>query len=179
MTFCATDPVVRRSDVRDFLAHVPVAPSTVLIRRRYLDQVGLFDETLTSVEDRDMWLRLVVVCPALQVLSRCWWYRRHPAQMNRNAQRMLDNYARVLDKFFREHPGFSRYRRFAISYMHVDAARSFADEGRRAVAIRHVLQSGWYWPGSLRSRERRNRLLRIRMLKSLVLSGSPISLSGK
>ena len=51
-------PVVRVLEVRDFLLNVPLGPSSALIRRRCLEDVGLFDESLTSVEDRDMWLRL-------------------------------------------------------------------------------------------------------------------------
>jgi glycosyltransferase involved in cell wall biosynthesis len=169
------NPPVRRIDVHDCLAHPPWAPSTVLIRRRCFDTVGLFDETLTSVEDRDMWLRLLVAYPSLQVHSRSWWYRLHPNQMNRNSQRMFDNYARVLDNFFAAHPEFRQHRRFAIAHMHLDASRAFSGEGRRGAAIQHVLASWWYWPFSLRSRERRNRLLRVRLLTTYLLGRSPMS----
>ena len=34
-----------------------VSPSAVMVRREFLDEVGLFDETLPACEDYDLWLR--------------------------------------------------------------------------------------------------------------------------
>lgn len=36
----------------------PIQTSTVLIRRECIEQVGLFDESISYMEDRDMWIRL-------------------------------------------------------------------------------------------------------------------------
>lgn len=36
----------------------PIHTSTVVIKKRCLDEVGLFDETISYMEDRDMWIRL-------------------------------------------------------------------------------------------------------------------------
>ena len=36
----------------------PIHTSTVVIKKRCLDKVGLFDETISYMEDRDMWIRL-------------------------------------------------------------------------------------------------------------------------
>lgn len=35
-----------------------ILPSTVLLRRSFLEQVGMFDESMRSVEDPDLWLRM-------------------------------------------------------------------------------------------------------------------------
>lgn len=35
-----------------------VSPSAVVLHRRLLDEVGLFDETLPAAEDYDLWLRV-------------------------------------------------------------------------------------------------------------------------
>lgn len=40
-----------------------VSPSAVMMRRRLLDRVGLFDETLPACEDYDLWLRVSVTTP--------------------------------------------------------------------------------------------------------------------
>jgi glycosyltransferase involved in cell wall biosynthesis len=37
---------------------IPGSSSSILVRRKCFDDVGLFDEELRAVEDRDMWLRL-------------------------------------------------------------------------------------------------------------------------
>jgi glycosyltransferase involved in cell wall biosynthesis len=36
----------------------PIHTSTVIIRKSCLDEIGLFDETISYMEDRDMWIRL-------------------------------------------------------------------------------------------------------------------------
>jgi glycosyltransferase involved in cell wall biosynthesis len=38
----------------------PIHTSTVLIRKKCLDEVGLFNETISYMEDRDMWIRLSI-----------------------------------------------------------------------------------------------------------------------
>ena len=36
----------------------PIITPTVILRKRCLDEVGLFDETMSYMEDRDLWIRL-------------------------------------------------------------------------------------------------------------------------
>lgn len=36
----------------------PIHTSTVMLRKKCLDEVGLFDETMSYMEDRDLWIRL-------------------------------------------------------------------------------------------------------------------------
>ena len=38
----------------------PIQTSTVLIRRKCLEKVGLFDESISYMEDRDLWIRLSI-----------------------------------------------------------------------------------------------------------------------
>ncbi len=42
-----------------------ISPSSVLLRRRLLDEVGLFDEALPACEDYDLWLRVTSRFPVL------------------------------------------------------------------------------------------------------------------
>src|SRR5205814_6539736 len=84
-------PPVKMLSLRDFFISSPTGSSGVLVRRDCFDSVGGFDETLTSVEDRDMWLRIAARFKCLQVGSPCWWYRPHSGQMSRTADRMANN----------------------------------------------------------------------------------------
>ncbi len=43
---------------RDCLPRCVISPSSVLIHRTLLDEVGLFDESLPACEDYDLWLRI-------------------------------------------------------------------------------------------------------------------------
>ncbi len=47
-----------------------ISPSSVLIHRSVLDQVGLFDEELPACEDYDLWLRIAVHFPIWLLLQQ-------------------------------------------------------------------------------------------------------------
>jgi glycosyltransferase involved in cell wall biosynthesis len=168
-------PATRALGVRDFLFGVPIAPSAVLVRRKALELVGGFDETLSSVEDRDIWLRLSVAVRCLQVSTPCWRYREHPGQMSRNAQRMFDNYLRVLTGFFSAHPECVRDRRSAFACMHLDAAHCFFAEGRRARSLGHLLSSWCYRPWSVPVRDTEQVALRFKLAMKFILGAALFS----
>lgn len=78
-----------------------IATLTVMVRKRCLDEVGLFDENpeLKALEDYDLWLRVArrfkIVCIPM-VLGR---YRIHPEGISRNE--VLENMKllKILEKF--------------------------------------------------------------------------------
>jgi GT2 family glycosyltransferase len=75
-----------------------IAAHSMLYRRRVLDRVGAWDQTLYVV-DRDYWLRAAVAgcrfryCPG----SLCF-YRRRPGQMTSNAWAMMRGFEQVWTK---------------------------------------------------------------------------------
>jgi len=80
----------------DFVAN----GSNALIRRQALTKVGGFDESLTSAEDWDMWLRLAahyefVAVPSPQIL-----YRISPSSMSSDVWKMEASSLQVLEKAF-------------------------------------------------------------------------------
>ena len=163
-------PAIHLLSVRDFLVSIRTGPSGTLIRRMCFDAVGLFDESLRSIEDRDMWLRIAARFPAVEVVSPCWWYRPHQGQMSRHGARMLENYQRVLTKFFSEHPQHALLRRLGWSFMYVDASWIFLEEGnvRRARAL--MARSLLAWPWSFGDRRLR-RFPRTPIIARLLVSG--------
>jgi glycosyltransferase involved in cell wall biosynthesis len=140
----------RRLGVEDILQESPVTASSVIVRRHCFEHVGGFDESLRSVEDRDMWLRLIVHYPALQVKSPCWSYRTHPGQMSRNAGTMHESYQAVLKKFFRRHPQPWRIERVGWARHYLDSAVAYLEQGERDRARDLLLQSLTSWPLPLR-----------------------------
>ena len=161
-------PAVERLSVRDFLLSSRTGPSGALIRPNCFDAVGLFDEGLTSIEDRDMWLRIASRFPSVQVMSPCWWYRPHAGQMSRRASRMVENYKKVLTKFFAEHPEHASLRRLAWSYLYVDGAWSFLDEGDERTARALMWKSVYLRPWSFGD-HRLRKLPRARIIARLIL----------
>ncbi|MCS7062099.1 MAG: glycosyltransferase [Anaerolineae bacterium] len=79
----------------------PLHVGSVLLRRGWLDRVGVFDETLRSYEDWDMWLRLARAgCRFGWVDRPVSLYRIHRAQMTRKGDQMTRATFAVLDKVF-------------------------------------------------------------------------------
>lgn len=77
---------------------------TVLLRRACLDEVGLFDETLTSCEDYDLWLRIIEKWAVYCLDEPLAYYRQGEHSMQTNAERMLTNWLRVKEKAVGRNP---------------------------------------------------------------------------
>lgn len=78
-----------------------IHPHAALVRRDLVEQAGLFDERLTSVEDWDLWLRVARHGATWgrvdEVLAE---YRLRAEGMHQNPARMLENRLRVLERVF-------------------------------------------------------------------------------
>lgn len=73
--------------------------SSVVARRELLLRVGLFDESLRSSEDFDLWLRIVKAGERIAYLRRpLMRYRRHSASLSADPVWMCKHILRVLEK---------------------------------------------------------------------------------
>lgn len=75
---------------------IPVV--TVVLRRACLDEVGLFDESLTACEDYDLWLRIIEKWSVYYLDEALTYYRQGEGSMQRNEERMWLNWLRVKEK---------------------------------------------------------------------------------
>jgi glycosyltransferase involved in cell wall biosynthesis len=124
----------------------------VLVRAKAVRRAGLFDETLTSAEDWDLWLRITaedgVMLSIPEPLAR---YRVSVGSMSTNATRMHANRIAVLTKHFSppqgdpltwpagKRRGYAfAYRTAALGYI----AQQEADEGWRYLAQAVELEPG-------------------------------------
>jgi glycosyltransferase involved in cell wall biosynthesis len=139
----------------DWLYSCPFNVLTVLVRREWLDRVGLFDEQQYYVEDWDLWLRLAYArCrmawePAVVCLRTI-----HEGNMVHNAARMSEGLFRMFTKFF-EQPGLPEVilhqRPQIYANAHLNAAVRFlaagaVDQGtehlKKAVGLNPMLLDG-------------------------------------
>ena len=162
------DPEVKSLAVRDFMLSSRTGTTGALIRRSCFEVVGFFDEELRSIEDRDMWLRIAARFPVVQVSTPCWWYRPHAGQMSRRASRMVENYEKVLHKFFDKHPEHASLRRLAWSYLYLDGAWTYLDEGDERMARALMWKSVYLWPWSFND-SRLRKFPRARIIARLAL----------
>lgn len=83
----------------DLLRDCFIHPSTVVVQRRLLQATGSFDETLSIVEDYDLWLRLAHAAPAGFVDAPLTMVRRHPGGISFQRQEQIaHNMIRTLEQ---------------------------------------------------------------------------------
>lgn len=111
----------------------PLHVGSVLVRRVWLDCAGLFDETLRSYEDWDMWLRLARAgCRFGWVDRPVSLYRFHRSQMTRNGEQMTRATFAVLDKVFGDPDlpeSWAALRDCAYAHGHLRAAAQACQAG--------------------------------------------------
>jgi glycosyltransferase involved in cell wall biosynthesis len=116
-------------------------PHAVVVRRHLVEAAGGFDETLTSVEDWDLWLRLARAGVRWHHVDRpLVEYRIRRDAMHQNPHRMLENRLRVLAKVFDEgndlRADVASRRALAFQNAHLAAACDHLRAGERAEAAR-------------------------------------------
>lgn len=147
---------------------IPGSGSGVMARRHLFDQVGLFDETLRSLEDIDMWMRLAAVTGYECIDEPLTVIVKHPDSMSRNLEVMREAALRVMRKNRHLLPPSDRGGLWQTGYTSVlaDYAKWEYRRGRRGHAMLHVAE------GLIRSPLRRGRML-IGLLLAMSL-GQPL-----
>jgi glycosyltransferase involved in cell wall biosynthesis len=151
-------PAVMCCDDDSFRAHFLrgnfFAPSTVLARRELLLDVGLFDEAMTHMEDRELWLRMVPRTTVAVVERPLVHTRLHASNASGDLLKMCLGAAMVAERVL-AHPG--RYPSGARAYYRAERPRFHLNAGRLAEemgdvrgACGHYLRS-WRTGGGLRS----------------------------
>ncbi|MGH7375735.1 MAG: glycosyltransferase family 2 protein [Candidatus Rokuibacteriota bacterium] len=138
---------------QQFLEGNFIAPSTMVVRRDLLLQVGLFDPALSHLEDRDCWLRLLAVSTMAVVERPLVWARIHESNLTNDHLRA--NVAgillteRILANSAKYPPATAgRYRETRFVW-HLNAGRFAEEEGNLRKARQYYLQA-WRFGGGLR-----------------------------
>lgn len=150
-------PGVLRCDVdslrQQFLKGNFIAPSTMLVRRDLLLQVGLFHPGLSHMEDRDCWLRLLTVSTMAVVERSLARIRIHDSNLTHDkvrtelagillAERILANPAQYP-------PGTAEEYRKTRHVWHLGAGRWAEERGDLRTARRYCLQAWRFGGGPL------------------------------
>jgi glycosyltransferase involved in cell wall biosynthesis len=83
----------------DMLRANGVGTSSVVVRRRVLDRVGLFDERFRYRGDWELWCRIARVAPFVFVPETLVDYRIHDSNIGNNTRKVRRFARDVLDKF--------------------------------------------------------------------------------
>ena len=145
------------------------------VRKSLFNEVGEFDETLRSVEDRDMMLRLTRNGRKVGVLVGDYvTLRDHPGNMSKNAATMEHNFLCVLDKAF-DWPRLAAAVLKAMAYSHAcaDCSWVYFVQGERRKALTRLLKSFCLFPLPGGASFCRRRFTRLKVLLRYLLGGRP------
>jgi glycosyltransferase involved in cell wall biosynthesis len=158
--------------LEDVLGPTRFGPSSSLIRKSCLEAAGLFDSSLRSVEDRDMWIRLASRCTLAKLSLPLLFYRIHAASLSNKCAAMEQYELQVLAKAFAQIPalrGRALLRWQTYSLAAFGSAQVFRSNGHRAAALKRLLWSFLYWPLPLRVQSDSGALVRPRVMLNLLL----------
>ena len=116
-----------------------ICVSTVMVRRSVIDEVGVFDTSLTGVQDWDLWLRIAQGHRIARLEHILAQYRLHEGGMSKNWRMTLREARQVLRRH--SHPlaeaGVARAEELA-AYQAFDSARSAVRSRRYMEAARDL-----------------------------------------
>lgn len=118
--------------------------SGAMIHRECFAKVGMFDESLRSVEDLDMWLRIAAEFRMARVLETLVFVRTHSTSMSTVAVTMEANHRKVIQKTFGSLPHLREnrfWKHVALARMHRGVAWMHYQAGNRANALRSLWRS--------------------------------------
>jgi cellulose synthase/poly-beta-1,6-N-acetylglucosamine synthase-like glycosyltransferase len=144
--------------------HLPCP--TVTFRRKCIDEVGMFDESLKASEDRDLWLRIGLRYEVALVPKVIAHYRTSPDSMSTDPDRMLKAQLQFIEKHYGA-PGCGMLqRRIALGRAYKQRAEALGLRRKPLAALASSFRALAYYPFDLSS---------ARTAGSLLLRGAGIS----
>lgn len=141
-------------------ADVAGSGSAVIAKRSLFKQVGGFDESLRSLEDIDMWMRLAAVAAYTCIEEPLAVILKHTSSMSRNLEVMRDAAIRVMEKNRHLLPASHQgaYWRACMAGIHGDYAKWRYRAGQRSAALMEIarlfglapIARGWLGLGLLK-----------------------------
>jgi glycosyltransferase involved in cell wall biosynthesis len=129
-----------------YMRRVNLNCPTITFRRRCVDEVGLFDESLRATEDRDLWLRIALKYEVALVPKVLAHYRVSPNAMTTDSDRMLKAQLQFIEKHYGE-PGCGMLaRRIALGLIYKQRAETLGNRGQVKAGLLSSLQALGMFP---------------------------------
>jgi len=79
--------------------------STIMVRRECFEKAGLFDTSLATMEDIDMWIRIAKFYDLYEIENKVLaYYRRHEEQITKNKAKVYDGLVKIYTKIYNAYP---------------------------------------------------------------------------
>lgn len=130
-----------------------IVTSSVVIEKEVLIANGGFDESLSSVEDWELWLRIAAVEPISYLNRPLVTYRIHSSSLSRNLHKSLNHHIDVLNRAFSSTGVLSQnkpLRRPAYSHVYKICAHLAEEAGELWLAAKLATMAAMYnWKRTL------------------------------
>jgi glycosyltransferase involved in cell wall biosynthesis len=134
-----------------YMRRVELPCPTMTFRRKCIDEVGLFDETMRATEDRDLWLRIALRYEVAFVPKVLAYYRVSPNSMTTDPERMLQAQVQFIEKHYGS-PGCGMLaRRIALSRCYKQRADALSIRRQPWAALGSSLRALAFYPMNLRT----------------------------
>ncbi|HEX3969663.1 MAG TPA: glycosyltransferase family A protein [Edaphobacter sp.] len=129
-----------------YMRKVELPCPTVTFRRRCIDEVGIFDETMRATEDRDLWLRIALRYEVEFVPKVLAYYRVSPNSMSTDSQRMLKAQLHFIRKHYGSEGCGMRSRQIAWARVYKQQAETLKRRNRPWDALVSSLRAVALYP---------------------------------
>jgi glycosyltransferase involved in cell wall biosynthesis len=129
-----------------YMRKVELPCLTITIRRRCIDEVGFFDETMRATEDRDLWLRIALRYKVAFVPKVLAYYRVSPNSASADPQRMLKTQLQFIRKHYGSKGCGLRSRQIAWARVYKQQAEALKMQDRPWDALMSSLQAVALYP---------------------------------
>lgn len=144
-----------RALARDLLLRTKpfYSSSTMMVSKRAIGEVGLFDERLTRWADQEMWIRVLshpefssTCVPKSLVIKRS-----HSDQATQDTREVIEDWINLHDIIMTNHQYLRRYRNKHLSIILENDASHLWQQGKKKRAIKTYMKSLYYCPLNWRS----------------------------
>lgn len=122
---------------------------TITVRRKALDQVGLFDETMRATEDRDLWLRIALRYEVAFVPKVISYYRIWGSSASSSQDHMMSGQLRFIRKHYGAEGCGWLPRQIALAYVYNTRAYALKSKGKLGKALLNALCAVAIYPFDL------------------------------
>jgi glycosyltransferase involved in cell wall biosynthesis len=129
-----------------YMRKVELPCPSMTFRRRCVDEVGMFDESMRATEDRDLWLRIALKYEVAFIPKVIAYYRLSPNSMSTDPERMLRSQVQFISKHYGAEGCGLRARQIALGRVYKQRAEALKKQGRRWPALQSALRAVTLYP---------------------------------
>lgn len=127
-------------------------PSSILVKREVVEQVGGFDLELSNAADQEFFFRVAKAYKIGRVPEVTWWYRVHDNNMHSNIP-VMEKDALLAYQRAEEHQLFKSkaFRNLCFSNMYMIMGASWWGDGHNKIkGLQYLLKAIWVYPPALK-----------------------------